>query len=125
MQTVEMWHSRCGNTAPPQDIRQHSRALDILNDQRNHIRQLSLAQGMGQCTRPVNIIDGRMRVLVVRQVHVLHRQHGQLIRAHWVAPVLHVPGHSKQLTGRHNVRCRVNDNLVRSLEGHRIILGQC
>lgn len=79
---------------------------------------------MRQRARPVDVIDGRMRVLVVGQVDVLHGENGQLVGPHRIATMFHVSGDCKQLTGCHNVSGRVDNDLVSSLEGNRIILAK-
>lgn len=125
VQPAKVRHSRCWHTAPPQDIRQDSRALHVLNHQRNHISQLRFSQRMRQSARPVNVIDRRMRVLIVSQVHVLHGQHRQLVGSHRIATMFHVPCHGEQLAGGHDMRGSVNHDLISRLKRHRVVLGQC
>lgn len=105
------------HAAPPQNIRQHGGALHVLHQQRYHIGQLRLAQRVAQRARPMDVVDGRMRVLIVRQMDVLHGQHGQFVRSGRVASVLHVPGDGEQLRGGHDVRRGVDDDLVGRFEG--------
>lgn len=60
--------ARRRHRAPPQNVRQHGRALHVLRDQRYHLAQLFHAQRVAQAARPVNVVDGRMRVLVHRKL---------------------------------------------------------
>ena len=49
--------------AAAQHVRQHRGALDVLDEQRDHGAQLRLAQRVAQRARPVDVVDGRVRVL--------------------------------------------------------------
>jgi len=62
--------------------------------------------------------------LIVRQMHILHGQHCQLVRSCRITPVLHVSCNSKQLRGSHYMRCSINDDLIRCLKGQCFILTQ-
>jgi len=81
----------------PQNIGQYGGALDILNHQRQHGGQLRLAQGVGQCACPMDVIDGRVGVLVVGQVDILHGQQGQFVGSVRISSMFHVPGNLEQL----------------------------
>lgn len=72
----------------------------------------------------MNVIDGRMRVLVVGQMHILHGQHGQFVRTHWVATLLHVPSDLEQMVGRQHVIGGIDDDLIGNFEGIGIVLAQ-
>lgn len=124
---IEMRDPWRRDAAPSQNIRQNSGALHILNHQRNHNGQLRLAQRMGQCTRPVDIIDSWMRILVVRQVNVLHGKDSQLVGAHRITTVFHISSDGEQLARGHDVGGRIDNNLVGRFEGDRIVFaeGQC
>lgn len=62
--------------------------------------------------------------LVVSEVDVLHREHGQLVGTSRVAAVLHVACYREQLTGSHDVRRSVNHDLVRRLKRECFVLTQ-
>lgn len=83
--------------ASPEDVREHSGALDILHHEGEHRGQLGLAQGVGESAGPVDVVNGRVRVLVVAQVDIFHGEERQLVRAVGVAPVLHVARNLEQL----------------------------
>ena len=52
-----------GHGAPPQDIRQHRGAHDVLDDEGNEGGELGFAEGVAQRASPVNVVDGWMVVL--------------------------------------------------------------
>lgn len=69
-------------------------------------------------------VVGKCTDLVVRQMHVLHRQHGQFVRPVGVSAVFHVPGNGEQLGGRHDVRRGVQNDLIGRFERGRVVLAQ-
>jgi hypothetical protein len=60
----------------------------------------------------VTILTSDRSYLIVGQVDVLHGKEGQLVRPVRVSSVLHVPGDGEELHGRHDVRGRVDDDLI-------------
>lgn len=62
--------------------------------------------------------------LIVRQMHVLHCQHGQLVRPVGITPVFHVPRDGEQLRGSHDVGRGVQNDLIGGFEGGRVVLAQ-
>ena len=72
----------------------------------------------------MDVVDGRVRVLVVAQMDVLHGQQGQLVSPVRVASVLHVAGNLEQLRGRHPVGRGVRDDGVGGLEGDGVRLAE-
>lgn len=60
----------------------------------------------------MTILTSDHSYLIVGQVDVLHGQQGQLVRPVRVSSVLHVPGDGEELHGRHDVRGRVDDDLI-------------
>lgn len=79
---------------------------------------------MGQRARPVDVVNGRMRILVVGQVDVFHREYGQFVGAHRIAAVFHVSSDGEQLAGGHDVRGRIDHNLVGRLEGDWVVFAE-
>jgi len=107
-----------------QDVRQDGGALDVLHQQRDDGAQLGFAQRVAQGARPVNVGDGRMSVLIVGQVDVFHGQESEFVGAVRVAAVLHVAGDGEQLHRRHDVRRRVDHDLIGRFERDGIALAQ-
>jgi hypothetical protein len=60
--------ARRRHRAPPQNVRQHRGAQHVLHHQRHHARQLRLAQRVAQRARPVDVVDGGMRILGEKSV---------------------------------------------------------
>lgn len=59
--------ARSRDGATSEDVRQDGGALDIFDQQGNHGAQFRLAQRVTQRARPVNVVDGRVRVLNERK----------------------------------------------------------
>lgn len=62
--------------------------------------------------------------LVVRQVYVLHRQHGEFVGAVGVTAMFHVSGDCEQLRRSHNVRRGVQNDLIGCFESGRVVFAQ-
>jgi len=111
--------------APPQDVGQHRGAVHALHHQGDDGRQLVFTQRVAERAGPEHVVDGRVRVLVVRQVEVGHGERRQLEGAQRVSSVLHVARDGEQLRVRHARGRRVDHDLVGRLEGDVVLLAQC
>lgn len=94
---VKVVHAVRRNATAAQNVRQHGGTLDVLDHQRNHLGQFGLAERVRQRTGPVDVVDGRMGVLVVLQLDVLHGEHRQVVRPRRVASVFHVSVGAKNI----------------------------
>ena len=113
-----------GHRAAPEDVGEDGGAGDVLDDERDEFGELVLAEAVSESGRPMDIVDGRMRVLIEGKLDGLHGQQGQPVCAGGVPPMLHVPGHREQLRRRHDVCGRVRHDLVRRLEGQRLVFAE-
>lgn len=89
--------ARGGHGAAAQDVREYGGAVHAFDHERDEGGKLVLAQRVAQSAGPQDVVDGRVRVLVVGQVEVGHGQRGQFERPQRVTAVLHVPRDSEQL----------------------------
>ena len=117
--------SRAAERAATQDVRQDGRTQDVLDKQRYDVGELVLAERVTQRARPVDVVDGGVRVLVVDDVDATHREQCQLVGTLGVATVLHVARDREQLRRVHDVLGSIDHDLVGRLERDRVLLAEC
>ena len=110
VRTTQSWS---GQRAPVQNICQHHSTPHILHHDRHQRGQFIPPKGMSKQTRPVDITDGWVGVLVVGQVQVFHGQGAQAKCPQRVAQVLHVASNAEQLGGVHHLGRCLNHHLHR------------
>ena len=118
-------HTRRGQRAPPQNVREHRGALHALHHQGDDGGELVFPQRVAERAGPQHVVDGRVRVLVVTEVQVSHGRRRQLIRPQRVTAVFHVARYSEQLRVAHSCRRCVQYNLVGCLEGNVVLFTEC
>jgi len=86
--------------------------------------KLVFTKGVAERTSPQNVVNGRVRVLIVAQVEMGHGQGGQLVGPHGVPAVLHVPCYCEELGVAHAGCSSVKNDLVRRLKSYVILFTQ-
>ena len=71
-----MHSSRWADRAATKDVGEDGGALDVLDHERDHGRELVLAEGVAERARPVDVIDGRVGVLKLISTSRYCRQTG-------------------------------------------------